>query len=278
MTNEKTPFFKAAKMPATPSPNDLLAKANTTAKATGMQFSHLAREAMTSENLEQVSRVAAERVDEIAKSLKTGSMPLRVMALLAGLAVVFLALGGILSSLFSFNLASLVIEIYTVCFGCAMILMETSFVKIPPEYMDQLYKYCFFLKFIWGRGALYIVTGSLQAAQGGLLDLIVGLYVMFVGLLYIVVGRASARKLSEMKHSIFSEDSLKAKFKKHDKDNSGAITMDEFSALVKTLDLDMTKREMEGIFFHLDTNDDDRLVYEEFSKWWNGFDASAASV
>ncbi|KAL7570944.1 hypothetical protein ACA910_002575 [Epithemia clementina (nom. ined.)] len=273
MPSEKSPLKGGAKNGGS-SAETLISKA--TAKAAGLGFSNLAREAMTSENLEQVSKVAADRVDEISKSLMNGTTPIRVMAMIGGIAVTFFAGTGILAAIFSFNLSRMVIEIYTLMFGLAMILMESQFVKVPADVMDKLYKYCLFLKFIWGRGGLYLITGSLQAAQGGIFNFVVGFYVMFVGTLYTFVGRASAKKLSELKHCIFSEEALKSKFKKFDKDNSGAISLEEFGELVSSLDLHMTKREMEGIFFHLDTNDDDKLEYDEFVQWWSNFDASAS--
>lgn len=248
------------------------------AGAAGLGFSNLAREAMTNENLEQVSKVAADRVEEIRKSLMDGTTPVRVLALIGGVGVAFFAGTGILGSLLSFQWLSVVMEIYTFFFGLIMIVLESDFVSLPPKSMDTLYKYCLFLKFIWGRGVLYLITGNLQLAQGSIFDLIVGLYVMFVGILYIFLGRSAAKKLSDMKHSIFSEASLKSKFKKADKDKSGFVTNEEFHQLIKGLDLDMTKREMEGIFFHLDSNEDGKLSYEEFAAWWNGFDASASVV
>ena len=267
MPSEKTPL--------TSDTDKILATA--AYKATGMGLSNLAKEAMTKENLEQVSKVAAERVDEISASLMTGSTPIRALALMGGVAMAFFAGAGILAAIFSFSISRIVMEIYAFFFGLAMIVMESQqVVKIPTEYMDKLYKYCLFLKYIWGRGGLYMITGSLQAAQGGLFNFVVGLYVMAVGVLYILVGRASAKKLSEMKHSIFSKETLQAKFKKFDTDRSGALTMQEFGELVHSLDLDMTKREKEGIFFHLDTNDDDKLEYDEFIQWWDGFDASSS--
>ena len=268
MSSEKTPLKGKG--------NGVLDQAKTV--GAGLGFSNLAREAMTNENLEQVSKVAAERVEEIRTSLMNGTTPVRVLALIGGVAVAFFAGTGILGALFSFQWDSVIIEIYTFFFGLTMVILESQFVNLPENFMEKLYKYCLFLKFIWGRGVLYLITGNLQMAQGGILNLIVGLYVMFVGILYIFVGRSAAKKLSDMKHSIFSEAALQAKFKNADKDKSGAISMEEFHELVKGLDLDMTKREIEGIFFHLDTNDDGKLTYEEFSSWWNDFDASASVV
>jgi len=131
-----------------------------------------------------------------------------------------------------------------------------------------------FLKYIWGRGIVYVIAGNLQFAQGGLFNWIVGAYVMFVGVVYIAVGRSSAKKLSALKHNLFSEATIKAKFKKADTKGEGTINLEQFGTLCDSLDLDMTKREKEAIFFHLDTSDDDLLSLEEFQAWWNNYDAS----
>ena len=73
---------------------------------------------------------------------------------------------------------------------------------------------------------------------------------------------------------MFSESTLKAKYNKVDSKKSGKISIEEFGLLCEDLDLDLTKREKEAIFFHLDSSDDNKLTFDEFSAWWKNYDAS----
>jgi len=234
----------------------------------------LAGKVMNKENLEQMSKVACERFDEISASLAKGDMSIRVMAVIGGIALAFFAAAGIFSKVIFLNWNAAVMEIYTLILAIVMVLLETPGIKIPDKYRQTLYKYCLFLKYIWGRGIVYFIAGNLQFAQGGIISFIVGAYVMFVGVIFIIVGRSAAKKLSTLKHDLFSDSTLRAKFTKADTKGEGQITLEQFGTLCDDLDLDLTKREKEGIFFHLDASDDNVLTFEEFQGWWKDYDAS----
>lgn len=262
----------AVAMPAQLSQDD----AAKIASAAVNEASSLVKNAMTQENLEQIQKVAAERFDDINKSLVNGNTPIRAMALAGGAALTFFSATGVLGSLLSFSIDSAVMQVYTLAIGLIMVGLEMPGLKLPDEFTDMLYKYCLFVKFIWGRGILYFIGGTIQFSVGGLFNWIVGGYIMFVGVAYYFVGRSSAKKLSDLKKSLYSESTIEAKFTKVDTKKEGKINLEQFGTLCDELDLDMTNREKEAIFFHLDTSDDNFLTLEEFQGWWQNFDASHA--
>ena len=107
-------------------------------------------------------------------------------------------------------------------------------------------------------------------SQGSFLDIVVGAYVMFVGILYIFVGRQTSKKLGELKKSMYSEATLRAEFREADVEGKGAITREQFKNLLATLGMDLSRRETETAFLDIDKDDKGQVTVEEFIAWWNG--------
>ena len=66
---------------------------------------------------------------------------------------------------------------------------------------------------------------------------------------------------------LFRIRELKNIFQEFDRDGNGYISMDEAKAAMKNLPL--TDNEIETLVRAYDTNDDGRLQYDEFVKFWN---------
>jgi hypothetical protein len=70
---------------------------------------------------------------------------------------------GIPNALFFFYTAALV-EIYTLALAAIIVVLESQqkveFIK--KEHLDLLHKYALFLKYVWGRGCLYLVAGTIS--------------------------------------------------------------------------------------------------------------------
>ena len=60
---------------------------------------------------------------------------------------------------------------------------------------------------------------------------------------------------------------MKSIFQEFDRDGNGYISMDEAKMAMKNLPL--TDMEIETLVRAYDTNDDGRLQYDEFVKFWN---------
>jgi Ca2+-binding EF-hand superfamily protein len=97
---------------------------------------------------------------------------------------------------------------------------------------------------------------------------------ILVGIMYIVVGKMTASKLSDLRKSLISEEDLRRKFQDADVDDSGTITMGQFKNLTLNMGLDLNRREVEAAWMYLDKEGAGEISYEEFQSWWVSWDAS----
>ncbi|KRX07897.1 hypothetical protein PPERSA_10285 [Pseudocohnilembus persalinus] len=64
------------------------------------------------------------------------------------------------------------------------------------------------------------------------------------------------------------ENQVKEIFNKIDKDGNGTISFEEFSEILKELNIDLTQYKVKKIFRQLDINKDEKVSYQEFLLWW----------
>ena len=225
-----------------------------------------------------VNETAETRLfSDLAEQAKNGDVSIRLIALLGGLALIVTAIIEVLPKLFTLNVAGTFIELYTLIIGFVVILLEgksqgIDVSKILPETaIVRLYKYGLFLKFVWGRGCLYFVAGTLIFTQGSLLDWISGAYMMVVGVIYLYAGNRTVNKLQELRKALYSEDTLKSKFDEADTDGKGSLAFEQFVLLCQSLGMDLNRRESDAAFVHIDKSSDELLTYDEFAGWWNSW-------
>jgi COPI associated protein len=222
----------------------------------------------TSKNMSVFTSIAQEKWIEVRNSVHDGELSIRLMALIAATALILSSVFGLFGTLLSFNISQSMLEIYSITLGVIMILLESKQLHLPHKYLDQLFHYALFLKYVWGRGVLYLFAGSLHLLlQGSILDYVVGAMVVLVGAVYIVVGKMATQKLKKLRKSLHSDAQLKNKFSQLDTTKKG-LTLDQFKVLTDQLGLDLNHRESEIIFIHLDKAADGLLTYSEFEGWW----------
>jgi EF-hand domain pair len=108
-------------------------------------------------------------------------------------------------------------------------------------------------------------------------DLIVGCFMILVGILYIYVGKRTAMKLSDLRKSLISEEQLRRKFQECDEDQSGTITKHQFKTLTDHMGLGLNRRELEAAWMYLDKEDIGEITYDEFQTWWVNWDLDDSS-
>jgi len=222
-------------------------------------------------HLPEASTFAKARTAEFQQNLHDGSWSLRFLALVGALGMMTVAVLGFLHDVVMFQWVSAIFEVYTFILGIIMIVLEygrslSFFSRIEAT----IYRNALFVKYVWGRGMLYFVAGTLTIALGHLVAIIVGGYVCCVGLLFVIVGRSSARKLANAKRSSVTPEQLQEKFAIADVDGKGALSTEQFGKLItEDLGLDMTRREMESAFLQLDCESRGRVSYESVLRWWN---------
>jgi COPI associated protein len=219
---------------------------------------------------------AKEQVDEVKRLTSEGDLSIRLLAMIGGLAMVVVSILGFIARILTFHWLNALLSIYTFILGLIMLLLEGKAIPFSKAWEETIVKYALFLKFVWGRGCLYFVAGTLTISGGGLIEALVGLVVALVGLAFIIIGRRSAKKLEELKKSQFSETTIKAEFDAA----SGSLSylnVSQFQNLVHSLNVDFNRREAETAFMQIEKKDKEKLTFTEFKNWWNDLDHQASS-
>ena len=105
-------------------------------------------------------------------------------------------------------------------------------------------------------------------SQPNKINLLVGAYMIGVGVVAIVSSLGAAKKLAELRQAIDSQRNLKLYFTELDADRNGSLSEKEFAILLAVLDVDVSYQELVACFNTIDKNDDDQISYEEFKLWW----------
>lgn len=159
----------------------------------------------------------------------------------------------------------------------SLLLSEGLFLSsdFPPFHFSismvhsAILKYARVLRYTWGRGFLYLFSGSIQLSLLTLHNIIAGIVMILLGLISIYLGRRASTNLNTMSKKINSKDELDKKFATFDRDGDGLLNPREFSLFVKSLGInDMPFDDICHIFTSLDKNYDKRLSLKDIQSWW----------
>lgn len=215
------------------------------------------------------SSFAKSTARDLKENLMQGNLSLQVLAIFGGLAMIVVSILGFISHLFGFAWISAIFDVYTFFLGIMIVILESSAkMSFLNRITSKMYRNARFLTYLWGRGIVYFVAGSLQLSQREFLDLIVGAYVCFVGILFIVIGRRASKKLAAARRTACTAEELQENFAKCDVDGKGALTVAQFGEMTRALGLDLNRREVEAAFIQLDYSQTGRLTYESIQMWW----------
>ena len=234
--------------------------------------STLANQVFTSENASKATTFATDSAKELRQMANDGDFSVRLFALLGGIALLVNSSLGFVGKILSLKFVGAIIEFYVFVMGIAIIILENKKIPMPRSFEHNLFKYCLFLKYIWGRGILYFVVGTLDISTGGIISLAIGSFMCFVGIMYVYVGRQASRKLAEIRTNKFSEGTLRAEFNEADTNRSGTINIDQFKMVTKNLNMDLNRRELEAAFLQIDVDDKGSVDFKQFLVWWKGYD------
>jgi hypothetical protein len=225
---------------------------------------------LTPQNVSEANNFAKDRVAEFQQNVHQGNWSLRFLALLGGISMVIVSILGFAGHVVYLHWISALFELYTVALGALIIILEygrqLSFFKGVES---SLYKNALFLKYVWGRGVLYFVAGTLQISQRDMVSVIVGLYVCVVAVTFVVVGQRTARKLGELRRSAITPHQLQERFAVCDVESKGSLSIAQFQNLTNDLGMELTRNEVETAFLQLDFESQGRLRYEAVQKWWD---------
>lgn len=124
------------------------------------------------------------------------------------------------------------------------------------------------LRFVWGRGLLYVVAGILNCAQLWLITICSGAYMIALGIVALCVGIHASRKFASLRNSLADESYLLLMFSRYDGDGDGYIAPNEFAILLSELGMELDDRYTLKAFNVIDTDNDRKICFEEFNYWW----------
>jgi hypothetical protein len=249
----------------------------TTTEATPLtQVTSAVSSLWTHERTLQARSVAAARATDLRTSFETGHFSLRLLALVGGVALAGSAVWGLVTHLLTFHVTNLLLQVYTLALAALILVLESRQLSLPEPWLSKVVKYALFLKFIWGRGLLYVVAGSLHTATAETVSIfsfhtLVGLYLTLLGLVFIVLGYRTAQKLAAAGQRSINNLALQRHFRAADVDHSGQLTAAQFADLCARLELEPTlsPRETEICFLYLDTEDRGTLSMADVAAWFD---------
>jgi multisubunit Na+/H+ antiporter MnhB subunit len=203
-----------------------------------------------------------------------GNVNFRILAFAGGVSVILTSSLSIAICIAHWGILEMMIYIYTLLFGVLICVLEGQFIKnetvniIRSGAIEGLPV----LKYLWGRGVLYMLSGSLQLSHFSSMNVLSGAYLIGVGFLFVTIGMHTRRRLKKLKKSLKDVKVLKRQFNRFDRDGDGVLDMDEFGAFVANLTGDdMDEDELEGTFGAIDSQGKGYVTLEELQAWMKGF-------
>lgn len=124
------------------------------------------------------------------------------------------------------------------------------------------------LRFVWGRGLLFVVAGTLNVAQTWWITIASGAFMIFVGIIAILVGVHASRKFAALRNSLADESFLLLVFSNYDSNGDGYLVPYEFSGLLSNLGMELDDRYTLKAFNAIDTDGNRKISFDEFCHWW----------
>ena len=137
-------------------------------------ISQFAKSTFTTENIEAAGRFTKEKVMELRAQAQEGDKSLRFLALVGGIGCIVVGLFELTSRIMRLQLVGAIIELYAILLGTVVVILEGKDMLLSKSLVQYINKYALFLKFLWGRGALYFICGTLQLTQIDLFNLAAG--------------------------------------------------------------------------------------------------------
>ena len=219
---------------------------------------------------EETRTFTKERVAELQEGVDEGNMSLRLLSSIGALMLIVVTFLTSFADLLMISGGSFLFGVYGFLLGFIILILEYG--KRVPAFgtMEaKLYENMRCLKTVWGRGCLLFFAGTVEFAQNDFINYAVGIYLCSVGVLFILVGRSAARKTATARRNMYTHEQLEKMFVGVDQEGGGYITKKEFGNLTRELDMDLTRREVEIAFRAIDTQNESRINFEAFMRWWN---------
>lgn len=202
-----------------------------------------------------------------------GTSFIRVPAFFGGLALIVTSIVSLVLYPEVWNAASIVMFIGVIILSCFILILDGRFLCPNPlsaraHLRDVLTRNFNIFRYVWGRGLLYIVAGTLSVVQMQLINICSGSFMIVVGVIALCVGIHASRKFAALRSSLADESFLLLVFSNYDYDGDGYIEAYQFSRLVDDLGMELDDRYTLKAFNAIDMDSDRKISFEEFNHWW----------
>lgn len=216
--------------------------------------------------------------DERVQASEEGGTTVRILALAGGLGLLAASLSTWLRWILDrrFLWLELAVSITSFVVGTCAFLLESNLSFVQGARENITTKAPQFGQ-VRGRGPMYAAVGILQCTIFHPLNVLVGLFTAAVGVYMIKVGQKAAQSLATLKASITDEKMLLEAFQANDRNGDGVLEMFEFDGLIYTLGVELDCDELGAAFSSIDTNNDKKIMFDEFRTWWKACTAEAES-
>jgi calmodulin len=168
---------------------------------------------------------------------------------------------------------SIVMTVCVVIMSLFILVLEGRFVATNPlnarAHIRNIVTRNFnILRFVWGRGILYICAGTINLAQGILITMVSGAVMVVLGVLAILLGVHASRKFAALRNSLADESFLLLLFSYYDSDGDGYLEVYQFTNLLTYLGMELDDRYALKAFTTIDRDGDRRISFDDFNHWW----------
>lgn len=221
-------------------------------------------------------RQTAQRYRQYAEE---GFVSLSAMAFLGAIAIIFSSIHGFQEhglAGFSYSIAMItLISWFSASF--IVVLEGRTFLLDLPPFHRFVSNYMKMLKFVWGRGLFYILTGSLHICLGSQYSTITGISLLTVGFLMFVTGVVLHFKLKKLTKPSREGNLTKHVFNFYDSNNDGFLSLDNFRDLCVGLGIEGIV-DVESEFDKLDADKDGLVTFIETRNWIRSINYTTKSI
>ena len=102
----------------------------------------------------------------LVKAARDTNLPLRLLAILGGISLVFSGIGDLINDLLTLNFSDAIFEFHLLALGFIIIILESDKRFVCSQMIGEFIEnYISILAFVSGRGVFYIIIGTLKLSQ-----------------------------------------------------------------------------------------------------------------
>jgi hypothetical protein len=128
-----------------------------------------------------------------------------------------------------------------------------------------------FVRYVWGRGFLYFISGCFQFFLFTKYNMISGVYFMLLGTFSIVFGYKASVRLAGLRNSIQTKEEIKFMFHSFDKDRDGYLNSEEFRELLMAMGQNLEHNDFVAAMSAVDSDNNQMISYKDLETWWLGY-------